>query len=52
LASAILNGHPPATTLENALTIQRITDAIYESAAKNQMISWIKPGRLGCSLRV
>lgn len=31
-ASAILNGHDPKTTLEQALVIQGITDAIYESS--------------------
>lgn len=32
------NGHP-MTTLENALVIQQITDAIYESAEKNTLVS-------------
>jgi len=34
LAAAIREGRPPMTTLENALLIQQISDAIYASAAR------------------
>lgn len=37
--SAILNGHPPKTTLEQALQVQQITDAIYASAASGQAVT-------------
>ncbi len=35
-AEAIQQGRPPLTTLENALTITRITDALYRSAASGR----------------
>lgn len=43
-ASAIREGRQPATTLENALTIQEITDAIYASARKGQGVEISVPG--------
>ena len=33
-AAAIREGRPPSTTLERALVVQKITDAVYESAAR------------------
>ncbi len=38
-AAAIREGREPSTTLERALTIQKITDAIYASAASGQAVS-------------
>ncbi|MGF1447965.1 MAG: Gfo/Idh/MocA family protein [Opitutales bacterium] len=35
-AEAIQQGRPPLTTLENALTLTRITDALYRSAASGR----------------
>jgi UDP-N-acetyl-2-amino-2-deoxyglucuronate dehydrogenase len=37
-ASAIREGRPPRTSLENALVIQQITDAIYESAETGEAV--------------
>ena len=34
LAQAILEGRKPKTSLENALVVQKITDAVYESAER------------------
>ena len=39
LAIAIRDGRPPQTTLERALVIQRITDAIYASADQGTAVS-------------
>ena len=44
-AAAIREGRQPATGLENALTIQAITDAIYASARQGQAIEVALPGR-------
>lgn len=38
-AQAVRTNGKPLTTLENALVIQQITDAIYESAEKNTLVS-------------
>lgn len=38
-ASAIVNGHPPKTTLAQALVVQQLTDAIYASAASGQAVT-------------
>jgi predicted dehydrogenase len=37
-AQAILEGRPPATSLERALVIQQITDAIYASAESGRAV--------------
>ncbi|HET7560067.1 MAG TPA: Gfo/Idh/MocA family oxidoreductase [Limnochordia bacterium] len=39
-AAAILSRRLPKTTLEQALLVQRITDAIYASAAEGRAITW------------
>jgi predicted dehydrogenase len=38
-AHAIRSGHPPRTTLEQALVVQKITDAIYRSAATGKAVA-------------
>jgi predicted dehydrogenase len=37
-AAAILNGHEPKTSLERARVLQRMFDAIYESAATGRCV--------------
>ena len=37
-AESIVHGRPPVTPLEHALVVQRITDAIYESARTGQAV--------------
>ena len=37
-ASAIRHGHPPKTTLEQALVVQQISDAIYASAEQGRAV--------------
>jgi predicted dehydrogenase len=36
---AVLEQHPPATTLEQALIVQQITDAIYAATEKGESVS-------------
>jgi predicted dehydrogenase len=38
-AEAVRQGRPPRTTLEQALVVQQITDAIYESARSGQAVA-------------
>jgi predicted dehydrogenase len=42
-ATAIRTGHPPHTSLERALSVQQITDAIYASAEQGQAIELLSP---------
>jgi len=35
---ALLDGRKPMTSLRNALTVQRLTDAIYESATSGEPV--------------
>ena len=37
-ASAVLEGHPPKTTLEQSLIVQKISDAIYASADQGKAV--------------
>lgn len=39
LAQAILEGRKPKTSLENALVVQKITDAVYASAEKGESVT-------------
>jgi predicted dehydrogenase len=39
LAAAIREAHPPATTLEQALVVQRISDAVYASAREGKAVA-------------
>ncbi len=38
LAAALREGHDPATTLEHALVVQKITDAVYASAREGKAV--------------
>jgi predicted dehydrogenase len=40
LAEAIVQGREPATSLEKALVVQRVSDAIYRSAAESQGVAY------------
>jgi predicted dehydrogenase len=37
-ASAIAQGHAPKTSLEQAMVVQKITDAIYQSATTGKSV--------------